>query len=201
MHVQGWNVVSLDLPCHGANSRSGDPVGLEGWAACIAVGEDIVSAFREQVNDVLEHLVKTGVADPDRLAAAGTSRGGFMAFHAAAGNSRIRAVAAFAPVTDLGVLSEFVGQEDNALVIRLSLIHAIESLANRAAWITIGNADTRVDTDKVVAFVRALENTSVTDGVQKNVALHVVSTPGHTSLAEWHDQAADWLKDSLNKKE
>lgn len=193
LHAQGWNVVSLDLPCHGADRRPGEPAELAGWASRVAAGGDVVAAFRARVNDVVGHLVAAGVADPGRISAAGTSRGGFMAFQAAAGNPRIRAVAAFSPVTDLLALSEFSGQEQNPLVRRLALANAVEALADRAAWVTIGNADTRVDTGKAAGFARALEAESAKRSLACDVTLRVVPTPGHSSLAEWHDEAAEWF--------
>ena len=188
----------MDLPCHGADNRAGEATGLEGWAARIAAGEDIVSAFRANVNDVVEHLVATETSNPECLAVAGTSRGGYMALHATAGNPFIRAAMAFAPVTDLMALSEFAGLQQDSLAQQLSLVNAVEQLADRAVWITIGKADTRVDTEKVVAFVRALEGVANNSGVQGNIALQVVPTEGHVSLAEWHDQAVAWLNNALN---
>ncbi len=190
LHAQGWNIVSLDLPCHGTEHRAGEPAELAGWAARIKAGEDIVVAFRERVNDVLDHLVATGLADCERIAAAGTSRGGFMAFQAAAGNPRIRAVAAFNPVTNLLALREFAGQERNALAKRLALVNAAEALADRAVWITIGNADMRVGTDRAVALARRLPR----------VVLRVVETPGHSSLPEWHREAAGWIATVCGRK-
>lgn len=197
LHAQGWNVVSMDLPCHGGDRRAGEPTELAGWAARIAKGEDVVAPFQEQVNDVVEHLVASGVADPARIAVAGTSRGGFLAFQAAAGNPRIRAVAAFAPVTDLIALREFVGQDKNPLVQRLALMNAADKLAGRAAWITIGDHDERVGTDKAVAFAEALKRAAGKNKLEIRVDLHVVPVPGHASLPEWHDQAAKWLISSL----
>lgn len=193
LHTQGWNVVSLDVPGHGADQRAGEPGGLGGWAARVTAGEDFVAAFQERVNDVVEHLVAMGVADPARVAAAGTSRGGFMAFHAAAGNAKVRAVAAFAPVTDLLALSEFSAQEQNPLVRRLALANHTEMLADRATWITIGNADNRVATNKAVALARALAAASQTHSLACDITLRVVPTPGHSSLPEWHDEAAAWF--------
>ncbi len=193
LHAKGWNVVSLDLPCHGDDQRAGEPPELQGWATRIEGGEDIVAAFQMRVNDVVEHLVAMGVADPTRIAAAGTSRGGFLAFHAAAGNVRISAVAAFAPVTDLLALSEFAGQEQNPLAQRLSLANAAGTLAGRAAWIAIGNADTRVGTDKAVAFAEAMKSAAVARGAPSRVTLRVLPTPGHISFPQWHDEAAEWL--------
>ena len=197
LHRRGWNVLSLDLPCHGADSRTGEPAQLEGWAARVAACEDMVAAFRERVNDVVAHVIQAGWADPHRIAAAGTSRGGFMAFHAAAGNPRIRAVAAFAPVTDLLALSEFAGQQDNPLAKRLALDQAVPALADRAAWIIIGNDDARVGTDKAVALARALVAAGKAQSLACAVALHVVSEPGHYSGPQWHDDAAAWFADTL----
>ncbi|MDD5708816.1 MAG: prolyl oligopeptidase family serine peptidase, partial [Kiritimatiellae bacterium] len=197
LHAQGWNVVSLDLPCHGADCRPGEPKELGGWAARTAAGEDIVTAFQTRINDVVGHLVTTGLADPARIAATGTSRGGFLAFHAAAGNPCIRAVAAFSPVTDLLALSEFAGQEHNPLVRRLALVTVVAALADRAAWITIGNADTRVDTDKAITFARALAAASQARSLACDVTLRMLPTPGHSSFPEWHAEAADWFLQTI----
>ena len=201
LHAQGWNVVSLDLPCHGADRRAGEPAELQGWASRTAAGEDFVASFRARVKDVVEHLIATGMADPARLAAAGTSRGGFLAFHAAAGVPLIRAVAAFAPVTDLLALNEFSGQEHNPLARRLALVNEAATLADRAAWIAIGNADTRVDTDKAIGFARALVREARAHGWSPRVTLHVLPQPGHTSAAEWHDVAAGWLTGATGQRE
>ena len=193
LHAQGWNVVSLDVPGHGADQRADEPPGLGGWTARITAGQDFVVAFQERVNDVVVHLVTTGAAAPAHIAAAGTSRGGFMAFHAAAGNAKIRAVAAFAPVTDLFVLNEFSGLEQNPLVQRLALVNAAETLADRAAWITIGNADSRVGTDRAVAFAQALAAASQARGFGCDITLRVLPTPGHSGPPEWYDEATAWF--------
>jgi acetyl esterase/lipase len=197
LHAQGWNVVSIDLPCHGADRRTGEPEELAGWAARTAKGEDIVVTFQRQVNDVVAYLIAKNVADPDRIAAAGTSRGGFMVFQAAAGNPRLRAVAAFSPVTDLIALSEFSGLKSNALAMQLSLVNAAGKLADRAAWITIGDQDGRVGTERSIAFAKALTQAAGEKKVKARVDLHVVPVPGHTSLQAWHDQAATWFQQTV----
>jgi len=193
LHARGWNVVSLDLPCHGADRRAGEPTELEGWAARTAASEDFVAAFQAQVNDVVGYLIQSGAADPARITVAGTSRGGFMAFHSAARNPQICAVVGFAPVTDLRALNEFSGQENNPLTERLALVNTVEPLRGRAAWITIGNADTRVDTGKAEAFAHALVSDRSAQNLGNDITLRVVPAPGHTSLPEWHEDAADWL--------
>ncbi len=193
LHAQGWNVVSLDLPCHGADRRAGEPEELAGWADRIRKGEDIVAAFQTRVNDVIAHMVSAGIADPARIAVAGTSRGGFLAFHAAAGNPKIRAVAAFAPVTDLLALSEFACHEQNPLAQRLALVNYVETLSDRSSWITIGNADKRVDTGKAVAFSSALEKARNARSLACDVTLRMLPVPGHCSDPQWHYEAAEWF--------
>jgi dienelactone hydrolase len=197
LHGQGWNVVSLDLPCHGPDQREDEPEGLSGWAARTANGEDIVAYLRQRVNDVLGHLIATKVADPAYIAAAGTSRGGFMAFQSAAGNPIIRAVAGFAPVTDLIALSEFAGQEQNPLIRRLALVNEADALSDRAAWVMIGNADDRVGTDNAISFSQALIAAGRARSIQPNVTLHVMPEPGHSSVPEWFQYAAVWLRQEL----
>jgi pimeloyl-ACP methyl ester carboxylesterase len=193
LYARGWNVLSLDLPCHGADRRPGEPPQLEGWAERVRSGEDIAVGFQTRVNEVVGHLVTMGLADSAQMAVAGTSRGGFMALQAAAGNASFRAVTAFAPVTDLLVLREFAGQEQNPLTRRLALVNAVSVLADRAVWITIGNADARVGTGHAERFARAVGHAAVARGLEPRVTVQVLPVPGHTSLPGWHHQAADWL--------
>lgn len=190
LHAQGWNIASLDLPCHGSDRRVGEPAELSGWAARIRGDEDITAEFQLRVNGVVDHLIGAGISDAKRFAAAGTSRGGYMAFQAAFGNPHIRAVAAFAPVTDLIALGEFNGQEDNPLVAKLALQRSATALSKRAAWIYIGDADERVSTDKAVEFAQSLEASGC------KTVLRVVQTPGHASFSEWHEDAAVWLHET-----
>lgn len=196
MHAQGSNVVSLDLPCHGADRRPGEkrvPTELADWARRIATGEDIVAAFQARMKDVVEHLISTGSADPARIAAAGISHGGFMALHAGAVDQRIRAIIAFSPVTDLLALSEFAGLEQTPLASRLARANATEPLADRAIWISIGKADTRVDTRKAVASAEAVREAAAVRGLPPRVTLRLLDTPGHAGVPESYDEAATWL--------
>jgi alpha-beta hydrolase superfamily lysophospholipase len=193
LHAQGWNVASLDLPCHGADRRAGEPAELEGWAARASRGEDFVSAFCARARAAVEHMVDAGIADPCRLAVAGTSRGGFLALHAAAAEPRLRAVAAFAPVTELAALREFAGQGEAPLVRRLALLGAVEALAGRATWIIIGNADERVGTANAVALAGALDAARRARPDPREGVLRLMPTPGHSSCSAWHDEAAAWL--------
>lgn len=193
LHPQGWNVIALDLPCHGADQRDGEPAQLDGWRYRVEHGENILTDWRRRVDDVLAHLVQAGIAQPDRFVAEGTSRGGYMACQAAAGNPAIRAVAAYSPVTDLRGLSEFDGMADDALTAQLSLVNAAGDLADRPVWIMIGSQDTRVGTDHAIEFARRIAAVADERKVDAKATLHVMPTKGHSSSNEWHNEAAEWI--------
>ena len=195
LRSEGWCIVSMDLPCHGADRRAGEPEGLTGWRARVDRGEDIVAAWQSRVSDLLTHLVEARIADPNRIVADGTSRGGFMALHAAAGDARIRVVAAYAPVTDLLTLREFAGKEGDALTQRLALHHVASRLADRGVWIVIGCADLRVGTDKAIALAGAVVTAAGERGLRPDVTLLVLPVSGHTSVPAWHDLAVEWLRE------
>jgi pimeloyl-ACP methyl ester carboxylesterase len=196
----GWNVIAVDLPCHGTDQREGEPAQLEGWRYRVERGENIVSDWQRRVNEVIAHLIETGIAEPDRFIADGTSRGGYMACQAAAGNPAIRAVAAYSPVTDLRGLCEFDGMENDALTEQLSLVHAADALADRPLWIMIGSQDTRVGTDHAIAFARSVVAIADERKQDGKVTLHVMPTKGHSSTNEWHDDAVAWMLSTLQRK-
>jgi ribosomal protein S5 len=100
-------------------------------------------------------------------------------------------------VTDLTALSEFAGLKSNALALHLALVNVAGKLADRAAWITIGDQDGRVGTERAIAFAKALTQAAGEKKVKARVDLHVVPVPGHTSLQAWHDQAATWFQQTV----
>ena len=114
---QGFLCVSLDLPGHGLDQRDDEPGGLTAWRVRSDRGEDFVTPFTKRARQVLDYLIQAGYTDPERVAACGTSRGGFMALQLTAVEPRIRATVAFAPVTALGTLREFHGTAIGALPI------------------------------------------------------------------------------------
>lgn len=71
------------------------------------------------VNDSARYLVDQEIADPGRLAIVGWSYGGYAALQAAAVDpSRYRAIAAIAPVTDLGLLKREADDYTNAELVK-----------------------------------------------------------------------------------
>jgi esterase FrsA len=156
-------------------------------------GERVIENFAAKVSPVLDYLVAEGYADPARIVAAGTSRGGFMALHAAAADARIRAVMAFAPVTDLLALKEFSGVRNQAGVRALATENLAPRLACRPIWICIGNHDTRVDTDRAIRFTRRVVECAVAAGKRPDIELWVQPSEGHQIAPDSHEKAAAWL--------
>lgn len=149
----GWLYVVLDPPCHGYDHKEGEPAALMGWAHRVRAGQDLMGPFVKRCTAVLDQLIAEGYTDPDRVAASGTSRGGFCALHFAAGEPRVRAVTGVAPVTNPLALSEFKGvTEEQAKSINIDSL--TDRLAGRIVWMSIGNDDGRVSTDDCVRLAR-----------------------------------------------
>jgi|SRR5579883_1977562 len=192
--------VTLDLPCHGEDLRPGEPPRLDGWAARVRNGDPLVEDFTARVSAVADHLIRIKAANPDRIAAYGVSRGGFLALHVAAADPKFRTIAAFAPVTDLAKLSEFKGLEDNVLVRRLAAINLAGRLRERRIWIAIGSKDDRVGTDSAVALARALARSGEKD-VTPDITLLVGPWPGHGILdVGVQRQAAEWIETTSRRR-
>lgn len=192
----GFMSVMLDAPAHGEDHRPGESTELAAWAARVEGGEDLVGGFTANARAVLDYLVQERYADPARVAACGTSRGGFLAFHLAAVEPRVRCVGGIAPLTDLLALREFSGVTRRADAAALALPTLAPRLAGRPAWVCIGNADARVGTEQVIAFTRAL--VQATAATQKEPAavpvdLIVNSSLGHRSSVHDHELLAAWL--------
>jgi len=191
----GWLCVSIDLPAHGPDIQPGQRSGLAGWRERIDRGDTLVPAVTTRLSQVLDELIARGLADPRRIGAVGTSRGGFIALHFAAADPRVKAVAAFAPVTDLAALTEFKGAENAPLVRSLALGLQVKALAGRPVWLTIGDRDSRVGTDLTIQFARQLTSVSLENHKPARVDLHVIAEPrGHGLPAGSAENAANWLR-------
>lgn len=190
---EGYLCVSLDLPSHGEDIRTNEPEGLDGWRARLTNSDDFLPGYLARVSEVLDHLIHTGFADPARIAACGTSRGGFIALHVTAIEPRIKCVAAFAPVTDLLALKEFHGTSDNRLIKNQAVVTRAENLVGKAVWITIGNNDHRVNTDDAITMARGVVRAAVAQGKTAQIQLHLMPSDGHRTPANAHEDAARWL--------
>lgn len=196
---QGYVCVSLDLPCHGKQRRPGEPAEIEGWRQRVDAGENIMEEFTTRASHVLDYLVEEQYSDPERVAACGTSRGGFSACHFAIADPRIKCVATYIPVADLRYIREFKGAESSPVLASLSLKQCADKLANRAVWISIGDRDERVNTDNAIEFARALSK-SAANNKSRNIELHVSSIEGHTTPPDAARGSAVWIDSVLDVK-
>jgi dienelactone hydrolase len=195
---QGYLCVSLDLPGHGTDQREGEPGALETWRKRCDADENFIAPFTARVGTVLDHLIATGASDPARIAACGTSRGGYMALHVAASDPRIRATAAFAPVTNLMALREFGGAKNTEQVAALSLLAHAEKFAGRSLWVIIGDRDERVSTDDAIAFARRVTAVSLEKAQSADMTLLVLPEPkGHTTPQGAPELGAAWIAERL----
>lgn len=194
----GFLCVSVDLPGHGNDHQADEPGGLSTWRVRSDQGKDFVTPFTDQVSGVLDHLIATGYTEAERIAACGTSRGGFMALQVTAADCRIRATAAFAPVTALTALREFHEVANPEHVDSLSLNGQAEQLLGRSLWLVIGDRDDRVGTDKTIALARLVTTKSLALSKSADVTLLVKPEPkGHTTPAGSPEAAADWILEKL----
>ncbi|BBO35634.1 alpha/beta hydrolase family protein [Lacipirellula parvula] len=195
---QGYVCVSLDLPCHGKQRRPGEAAEIKGWRQRADAGENFMDEFTAQASRVLDYLIEEQYADPARVAACGTSRGGFSACHFAIADPRVKCVATYIPVADLRSLREFQGANNAPLLASLSLIECADKLANRGVWISIGDRDERVSTDRAIELARALS--AAANGPSRNIELHVSSTEGHSTPPDAPRASAVWIDGILAGK-
>ena len=143
----GHRALSFDLPCHGDRAVPGQPKGIAGFCAEWVRGTDVFAGFVEEGHAVIDALIERKLAEPDRIFVSGTSRGGYCALRLMAADERIRAAAAFSPVTDWRVLKEFASVKNAPEVADLALTCFSAALVGRTVWTAIGNCDARVGTD------------------------------------------------------
>jgi alpha-beta hydrolase superfamily lysophospholipase len=186
--------VTIDLPGHGAERRSGEPASLPAWRYRLDHGEDLIRDVIRRATAVLDYLVRKRYTNASKVAVFGTSRGGFMAFHFAAAEPRIRHIAAFAPVTDLLTLREFFEMPNDQRARAIAANTLAGTLAERSIWIIIGSTDHRVGTDNTIEFTRRVVEIAEARGRRPSIELHIEPTEGHRVPDGCYARAARWLR-------
>lgn len=190
----GYLCISIDIPSHGSQTVEGMPDELAGWNDRATKGENFVEEFNLRLSKVLDHLLETGVADPEKIAICGTSRGGFLAIHFMAHDSRVKCAAAFAPVTDPAALRQFAKSGTHPMVKQLSLENQADKLAGRPVWIVIGDQDEGVSTQKAIDLATSITAASIKLKVDSQVEIRVMPEPrGHTTPKGAAAEAAKWI--------
>jgi dienelactone hydrolase len=195
--AQGYLGVVIDAPCHGDDARAGEPAELSGWRHRLEHDDDFIVAFTGKASAVLDHLIGEGYTDPERVAAYGTSRGGFLAVHFAAADRRVRAVAGISPVTNLLSVREFSDTQARERTEELSLARLAPKLDTCAIWLSIGNHDERVNTDDAIDFTRAVVRIAAARSNDPSavipVELLVAPAAGHTQVDQANELLAAWI--------
>ena len=161
----GWMCASLDLPSHGSQLQTGEPVGIAGWRWRLDRHQDIVNQNNERVHDMLDDLITRGLTDSSHVAISGISRGGLLAAHYMISEARVHAAGLMSPVTNLTLLEEFDGYVGNlANKLALSTPQNAAQLANKNVWAIIGDQDVRVYTDSLIETMRHIQCTGLGGG-------------------------------------
>jgi dipeptidyl aminopeptidase/acylaminoacyl peptidase len=142
---------------------------------------------------VLDFLVREGYTDPAKVAAFGPSRGGFMALHFAAADSRVGLIATFSPVTELLQLEEFSGMQHKERARALNAVRLAGALYNRPLWIIIGDTDHRVGTANAIEFAERIIEEGEAHGIVPPIELRIAPAEGHTTPEGAYLEAARWL--------
>ncbi|MCX5659305.1 MAG: prolyl oligopeptidase family serine peptidase [Planctomycetota bacterium] len=195
----GHRALAFDMPHHGQRIAPWKKQGIEGFVEAMRAGVDSFVIHTEDAKAAIDEALKRGLARPGRIAAAGTSRGGYCALRLAAADPRVDAVAAYAPVVDWWFLTEFAADRERPEVAKLALTHFIPALAGRPAWMAIGNEDRRVNTVACIEFALALARAGEAVAAQgpaaaPGLAFHLVDgEKGHTLSNAWRTAGAEFL--------
>ncbi|MCB1119796.1 MAG: prolyl oligopeptidase family serine peptidase [Chlamydiia bacterium] len=189
-------IFSMTLPCHGSDQ---DPAqAMKRWADEMEQGNPILESFLLQALSNLDFLIEQQWIDPEHLAVAGLSRGGFIALHVAARDERIKHVVAYAPLTRLDFLEEFKNRMYLPLIQNLSLDHIIPQLANKKIRFYIGNRDMRVGTVACFGILKRLVEEAYTKGSREPPIEMIISPSighkGHGTPEKVFREGMEWVK-------
>lgn len=147
----GHRVASLDMPQHGELADEHGE-GLEGIANAARAGVDVFADFAAAARELVDACIAMKWAKAGRIVITGTSRGGHASLALMAGDARVLACAAIAPVTYLPAVREFADQADNPIIRRWNANALIPHLADRHVFLNIGEEDPRVGAEHCFDF-------------------------------------------------
>lgn len=192
-------IFSVTLPGH--ENRFPPMQALEIWAQEIAYGNNVVADFVGKVKLAVQALLDKNAIIPGRIAAAGLSRGAFIAAHCAAEISEFKWILGFAPLTDLIFAKEFSEMQQNSIVESLKLECLTPRLAVRSLRFYIGNLDIRVSTRRCFDFVEKLSQAAFEQKIRSpQVELVIgpsIGRDGHGTSKEVFHHGAQWIAEKL----
>lgn len=191
--------ISFTLPFHGEGYVNSQTMHL--WAEELNNNPSFLSVFYHKVLGAIEYLVEREIIDPNKMAVAGLSRGGFIATHIAALEPRIHTILGFAPLTSFDRMSEFKDIEMPEHIKKLALINLVDQLVCKEVRFYVGNRDLRVGTGACFSFIEALTEASAQKGVRSApVSLFIypsIGHKGHGTPPHIFADGAEWAKSRL----
>ncbi len=189
-------VISFTLPCHGEGFDKMHAI--QEWADGLKINPDLFSDFIKSCSNEINALVEEGIIDADHIATFGLSRGGYFATLLAAFNSKIKAILAFAPITNFSHLHEFQNGFDYKFI---ELNNSYEKLLNKELRFYIGNRDSRVGTECCFEFIKELTDMSYENGIRSPKVELVISPSigmkGHGTAPHTFQDGINWLLSKL----
>ncbi len=192
-------VFSATLPGH---EKGRDPKhAMQFWVEELLHDRNIIGEFVNRILGHIDRMIKEKIVDPERIAVAGLSRGGFIATHIAARHPHIHHVLGFAPLISLESLKEFPDDCHHPLILNLSLEKLVNMLVDKHIRFYIGNRDERVKTTACFSFIHHLADVEWHAGVRSPKAELIVSPSighkGHGTSEESFLDCVNWLKNVL----
>jgi len=197
-------VFSMTIPGHGPDFDKFHA--MRYWADQMAQENYILETFFDAATSAIDWLIKNAFIDPARIAVGGLSRGGFIATHIAARDTRIKTVLAFAPLSRLRELKEFTSAEHSSRVKMRAEALNLELLVDKLTHVHhlrfyIGNRDVRVGTDACYHFIRKLaDKEHEIRARHMNVELRLTSSTGHKGhgmAPQTFEEGVEWVKHLL----
>ncbi|MCH9626944.1 MAG: hypothetical protein S4CHLAM2_05760 [Chlamydiales bacterium] len=197
-------VFSITIPGHGPGFDKFHAI--QYWADQMAQENYLLETFFDEVVHSISWLIESQWIDPEHIAVGGLSRGGFIATHVAARETRIKTVLGFAPLTRLDALSEFTSDEHNKRVKMRAQALNLDTLIDALTHVHhlrfyIGNRDERVSTDACYHFIRKLsdkahERRTRHMNVELRIA-HSIGHKGHGTAPSVFEEGANWIEHLL----
>lgn len=193
-------VFSVDLPFHGKDLPATEALGY--WAQNIQEGTDFLGNFLNDLENSVTALIHSGLIDLKNVAAAGLSRGCFIATHLAARIPTITHLLAFAPLTHMENIKEFELLKNSIFIEKHKLCHIEQALIHKNIKTYIGGRDTRVNTDLCYKWIRSLIEKAYEHKI-KSPHIELVLKPsighqGHGTSKESFEEGSLWLINKLS---
>lgn len=194
------HVFSFTLPFHGPGFVNTEA--MRNWADEIKQHNNFIKTFIDQAIQNIHFLIDQKFINPEKMAAAGLSRGGLIAVHLAAREPLIKTILGYAPLTDPVIMEDFKELRNNPITVSLSLCNVMDKIYDRSLRFYMGNRDIRVSTEHCFQFIKNLTETAFQKGIrspQTELILYPsVGHKGHGTPPHIFRSGIDWIKEKLH---